>query len=206
MSQQRGTNRISVGAMSTIRLATHADIARAARTACRAFADDPVMRWLFPDDDEYEKDHQQMFGGIIRRWLATDSLYCTDDVTAMAGWVPPGRPEFAADDSEPVSEHPEWRRNRFAAIGEAMEANTPAEPHWYLNMLATHPDWQRQGLGAALMQTVFEIAGDQGLPCYLETETLENVAYYRHHGFEVQSEWHLADGGPHMWGMFRPIR
>jgi predicted N-acetyltransferase YhbS len=71
-------------------------------------------------------------------------------------------------------------------------------------MLATHPDWQRQGLGAALMGVVFEIAAEMGLPCYLETETVGNVAYYRHHGFEVRTEWDLPLNGPHMWGMLRP--
>jgi GNAT superfamily N-acetyltransferase len=76
-------------------------------------------------------------------------------------------------------------------------------------MLATHPDWQRQGLGAALMSEVFAIADEQRLPCYLETETPDNVAYYRHNGFEVRSEWQLdtdLDPGPHMWGMLRPPR
>jgi len=53
----------------TIRRATSADIARAARTASRAFAADPVMRWLIPDDDDYETNHQVLFGNIIRRWL-----------------------------------------------------------------------------------------------------------------------------------------
>ena len=53
---------------------------------------------------------------------------------------------------------------------------------------------------------MFAIADEQGLPCYLETETADNVAYYRHHGFEVRSEWDLAtahERGPHLWGMLR---
>jgi len=166
------------------------------------------MRWLIPDDHEYETQHQSMFGNIARRWLATDSLWCTDDVAAIAGWVPPGRPEVDPDGVVPI-EHPEWRVTRFIALREAMGANTPPEPHWYLNMLATHPDWQRQGLGAALMGAVFELADEDGLPCYLETETVVNVAYYRHHGFDVHTEWDVATDdseGPHMWGMWRPAR
>ncbi len=53
------------------------------------------------------------------------------------------------------------------------------------------------------MGSMFERAATEGLPCYLETETIENVAYYRHHGFEVRSEWDVPTG-PHMWGMLRP--
>ena len=192
----------------TVRRATGRDLPRIATTASLAFADDPVMRWLIPDDVEYERDHQAFFGNVARRWLATDSLWCTEDAVAMAGWVPPGRPDVDPDGVVPI-DHPEWRMARFAALGEAMGANTPAEPHWYLNMLATHPDWQRQGLGAALMAAVFEIADAEGLPCYLETETEVNVAYYRHHGFEVRTEWDVRtddSDGPHMWGMLRPAR
>ena len=186
-----------------IRLATVDDIGRVARTASRAFADDPVMRWLIPDDDEYESSHQIFFGNVARRWHATDSLWCTDDAAAIAGWVPPGRPAVEPDGLVDY-EHPDWRIERFGALREVMTANTPPEPHWYLNMLATHPDWQRQGLGAALMATVFEIADDEGLPCYLETETPENLVYYRHHGFDVRSEWDVPLDGPRMWGMVRP--
>lgn len=194
--------------MVTIRKASVTDLRRVARTASLAFFDDPVMRWLIPDDDDYETNHQVLFGNIARGWLATDTLWCTDDVAAMAGWVPPGRPEVEVEDRIP-HEHPEWRLARFAALRDVLGANTPDEPHWYLNLLATHPDWQRQGLGAALMAVVFEVADADGLPCYLETETEVNVAYYRRHGFDVRSEWDVAtDGsrGPHMWGMMRPAR
>lgn len=193
--------------MPAPRLATAADIARSASTIHRAFADDPVMRWFYPDDVEYDTDMPGLAATLVRRWIATSTLWCTDDAVAIAGWRPPGRPEVSVDG--PQVEHPEWRLARFAAIGSALAANTPPEPHWYLNMLATHPDWQRQGLGGALMSEVFAVADEAGLACYLETETAANVAYYRHHGFEVRTEWDLRAGddvGPHMWGMLRPAR
>ncbi len=186
-----------------IRPAGPADFGRIGFTAMRAFADDPVMRWFFPDDDEYVRTSPRLVQFMALRWHATDSLWCTDDGVAMAGWVPPGRPDVSQIE-RPELDHPQWRLDRFAAIGAALGANTPEEPHWYLNMLATHPDWQRQGLGTALMGAVFEIAAEMGVACYLETETYDNVAYYRHHGFHVRTEWDLPLEGPHMWGMLRP--
>lgn len=193
--------------MATIRRAASDDIPQLARTATRAFVDDPVMRWLFPDDAEYFEVNPQMVGYMCRRWSATESLWCTDDGVALAGWAPPGRPEVEIE--APTTVHPERRLAKFAALRASFAVHTPVEAHWYLNMLATHPDWQRQGLGAALMDEVLAVADEQGLPCYLETETGANVAYYRHHGFEVRTEWDLAterEPGPHMWGMLRPAR
>jgi ribosomal protein S18 acetylase RimI-like enzyme len=193
--------------VATIRKATDADVTQLARTYARAFAHDPVIRWFMPDDDEYEAEQLRFFAPIVRRWRFHDTVWCTDDGVAAAGWNPPGRPESEVVDLDPI-EHPPWRLERFAALREHMVANTPAEPHWHLNMLGTHPDWQRRGIAGSLMSIVFEIADAEGVPCYLETETTDNVAYYRHHGFEVRSEWDVATNdsrGPHMWGMLRQV-
>lgn len=194
--------------MATIRTARPDDAGVLATTYLRAFSDDPVLRWLLPTDDEYQSDGRRVFDSLVRRWLAQESLWCTDDGAAVAGWNKPGRPDVDVDDPDPV-EHPHWRVERLVALRDRLVEHTPPEPHWHLNMIATHPDWQRRGLAAALMRTVFAIADDAGVPCYLETETPENVAYYRHHGFDVRTEWDVATDdseGPHMWGMLRPAR
>jgi len=167
----------------------------------RAFVDDPVMRFLYPEDDVYLAAHGAVLHPAMTGWIALGEVWCTDDAAAVAVWIPPGRPEVPfPDDTEPP---PADRLERFGLVGEAMAAHTPPEEHWYLQLLATHPDWQRQGLGAALMDVIFRRAAAEGLPCYLETETVENVAYYRRHGFDVRSEWDVPTG-PHMWGMYRP--
>ncbi|MGE0511340.1 MAG: GNAT family N-acetyltransferase [Acidimicrobiia bacterium] len=186
-----------------IRKATPADLPRLCRTGMRAFADDPVMRWFYPDDAEYEAGGGAVFRWPMLRWLQWDETWMTDDGAALAAWIPPGRPEVVVPEPPPT-DHPEDRLARFAAIGEVMEANTPPEPHWYLNLLATHPDWQRHGLGAQLIEQVGSRAAQEGLPLYLETETIENVAYYSRLGFVVRTEWDVPLDGPHMWGMLRP--
>jgi len=187
------------------RRATRNDLRRLCVTAMRAFHDDPVMRWLIPDDEDYFVPGGEIFRGAVTGWLDHDELWCTDDVAGMAVWIPPGRPEPTTEPDPPVEKPPPDRAARFGILGPLMEANTPPEPHWYLQLLATHPDWQRQGIGARLMNVMFERADEAGIPCYLETETVENVAYYRRHGFDVRTEWDIPDGGPHMWGMLRPV-
>lgn len=196
--------------MATIRRATSADIRRLSITGMRAFHDDPVMRWLFPDDDQYFAEGGEVLRGPMTSWVSLGEVWCTDDVAALAAWIPPGRPEATATPEPPVADPDPELIERLGLLNHVVVEHTPPDDHWYLQMLATHPDWQRQGLGAQLMHHMFERADTDGLPCYLETETEENVVYYRRHGFEVRSEWDVPAWndapGPHMWGMMRPAR
>jgi ribosomal protein S18 acetylase RimI-like enzyme len=188
----------------------------------RAFTNDPIMRWLYPDDEVFLAPGGEIFRNIMGEWLRHNEVWTTDQSTALAVWLPPGRPELPpdpdsksepgsqSDSSEQAPEMPSELAQRVGLLIPLMDEHTPKEEHWYLQLLAAHPDWQRQGLGAELMAVQFERADSEGLPCYLETQTPQNVPYYRHYGFEVRSEWDvdpdgtLGEPGPHMWGMLRP--
>jgi len=189
----------------SIRKATEADLPRLCRTAMHAFADDPLLRWLFPDDADYYAGDGRTLRFMFRHWLAYDSTFTTDDSVAVAAFVPPGRPKVEVV-RDPDDIAAPGLAERFAVLGPLMAEHTPAEPHWYLNLLATHPHWQRQGLGASAIGPISEVCNSEGLAMYLETETPANVAYYSHLGFTVRSEWDVPLDGPHLWGMIRHPR
>lgn len=157
------------------------------------------MRWLFPDDNVFADG--TVMTDFFRRLIAHGHSLVTHDVAAFSLWIPPGRPEVSV---EPTSTEmpPEDLLVKFIALRDALATNTPTDEHWYLQMIGTHPDWQRRGLGSMLIAEGLTWARRDGLGIYLETETVENVAYYRHLGFDVRSEWDVAGGGPHMWGMW----
>ena len=189
--------------MSAVRKAVAADLPRLCRTTIEAFVDDPVMRWFWPTDEEYFVGDGLRFKPFLVRLLAHGQTFTTDDSVALAAFVPPGRPDVEVEPDPNPLPTSEDLAARFGAIGPLMAQNTPPEPHWYLNVLATHPHWQRQGLGTQLIQPIVEICERDGLPIYLETETVANVAYYSHLGFTVRTEWDVPLDGPHMWGMIR---
>jgi GNAT superfamily N-acetyltransferase len=171
-----------------------------------AFADDPVMRWLFPDDTEFFTGNGASVRFLFWRWMAYDQTFTTDDGVAVAAFIPPGRPDLGTEPERGAPAHTAERIEKFIALGALLQEHTPSEPHWYLNLLATHPDWQRQGLGALVMSPIAHACDREGLPMFLETETESNVAYYGHLGFTVRSEWDVPLNGPHMWGMIRQPR
>jgi ribosomal protein S18 acetylase RimI-like enzyme len=77
-------------------------------------------------------------------------------------------------------------------------------PHWYLMTVGTRTARQGQGLGSTLVEMGTSRADDAGVPCYLETGTDSNIAFYRKRGFEVVGQ---ADCyGYTLTGMIRPPR
>jgi GNAT superfamily N-acetyltransferase len=77
-------------------------------------------------------------------------------------------------------------------------------PHWYLMTVGTRRDRQGQGLGSALVEVGTSQADAAHLPCYLETGTDSNIAFYTKRGFEVAGRTEY--GGHTITGMIRPAR
>jgi GNAT superfamily N-acetyltransferase len=197
-----------------IRRATQADYARVERTTVRAFAGDPLARWMLPTEDEYNRLAPAFFGMALRRWMSVGEIWTTNDCVALAAWAPPdaSQPDDAitAELGAMFGQFGAEYHAKFGALTACIPVHRPAESHWYLNVLGTHPDWQGQGFGRLTTQPIHTRADVEGFGCYLETETEENVSIYYRLGYVVRSEWDLveADGtvGPHMWGMWRAPR
>lgn len=87
------------------------------------------------------------------------------------------------------------------ALGK-MEKVHPSEPHWYLAVLGTDPQYQGKGVGSALMAPVLQKCDAEGVPAYLESSKESNVPFYQRHGFEVKGEVNVKNG-PTLWPMWR---
>ena len=75
-------------------------------TAMRAFADDPVMRWLYPEDDVFFASGGEVFRPAMTGWIGLGEVWCTDDGVGAAIWIPPGRPEIDFTVDPPAPEPP----------------------------------------------------------------------------------------------------
>ncbi|HEY8216486.1 MAG TPA: GNAT family N-acetyltransferase [Acidimicrobiia bacterium] len=190
-----------------VRRATADDRAVSVRTAARAFVGDPFIRHLLPDDDRYEAHAEAFFGLLFDVRLAGGDLWCTDDCAAVAQWTPPGgnrRGDAWVDeqfDAVTGSLH-ELTYERMEALDALLAPGWPAEPHWYLGVLATDPGAPGRGLGSAVLAPGLARADADGLAAYLVTATEANVAFYRRRGFGVYVEVDLPDG-PHVWMLER---
>ena len=90
---------------------------------------------------------------------------------------------------------------RWAAVFTALDAAHPRMPHWYLGSLGVAPEAQGTGVGTALVADLLRRADAEQLPTYLETDRWENVAFYEHRGFRIESDIEVM--GVPAWCMWR---
>jgi GNAT superfamily N-acetyltransferase len=172
----------------------------------RAFYDDPVFGWLFPDDDRRLTQSRRYFAGRARILMRQDEVYTVEGGAAAAMWARPGEWRDPPLDvlRQLLALVPALGRRLPRSLGglHEIEDRHPLRPHWYLAVLGTDPEHQGQGLGSALLQPVLADCDRLEIPAYLETGKESNVAFYSRHGFQVTERIDLP-AGPPMWLMWR---
>jgi ribosomal protein S18 acetylase RimI-like enzyme len=194
----------------TVRPIARADVREAAGVMTRAFHDDPVMAWIFPDEQMRRRRLLSFFATAIRgnaRQGNTEVVVMNGQVLSCAIWLAPGtwRP-------------PLWRqvvalpsvivrlRSRLlvaSATFGALLAVHPDRPHWYLSGIGSDPPVQGSGAGGALMRSRLARCDAAREAAYLESSKESNVPFYERHGFRVTRELTVPAGGPTFWLMWR---
>jgi ribosomal protein S18 acetylase RimI-like enzyme len=174
----------------------------------RAFVDDPLMRWFFPDDDARPHACAALFGLFAEHYLVAGRV----DVVrrhrpaAVAMWRWPGFPNEQAETlpTVPGLMSALMGAGHAAEVGGAMRVIgglRPPEPYAYLHVLGVDPGSRRQGLGGEALRPGLEAARAAGLTACLETMNPANVPFYEAHGLSVRHEVQLGAGGPTVWAM-----
>ncbi len=195
--------------MSDVRRATKADLDGVTKALGRAFDDDPVMRWFFPDEKGRHENIERVFRMRVASLLGQDEVYTTDDHAGAAVWAQPGKWEMPPlEGLRFVARLLPLVRTRIGVLARgwgAIDRLHPKEPHWYLAILGTEPAAQGRGVGSALMQPVLEDCDRNEVGAYLESSKESNLDFYARHGFHVTGELDLPDG-PRVWPMWRDPR
>lgn len=147
-------------------------------------------------------------GALFDQRVGDGTVWVCDDGAAVSMWDAPGR--HGSDDEERAAVWREFHAvagpsgaEPLARYDAALFAVAPADPHWYLGVLATDPDRWGSGLATAVIEPGLARADDDGLPTCLETSTVSNRDFYRRRGF-TESTPVPIDGGPPTWWLTRP--
>jgi GNAT superfamily N-acetyltransferase len=178
---------------------------------CRAFYDDPIWAWAFPNDERRLEQYRIWWGLFMHSALPHGSIWMTEDRGAAALWIPPGQPELGEEDEarvepllrELLGPHAE----DVLTLLERFEASHPRHaPHHYLSLLGTHPNHRGQGKGMALLSENLDRIDTQGMPAYLESSNPVNHQRYERLGFVQVGEFSAPNGGPTAACMWREPR
>jgi ribosomal protein S18 acetylase RimI-like enzyme len=184
------------------------DVPELSVSLARAFLEDPVSEYLFPD--RRIKRLERYFRFQIRTmFLARGEAWTTQDLKAASLWMPPrhGPPSMA----EGVSQLPVIAilgRGTFRALRlvQMLESHHPRVPHFYLATIGTDPAMQGKGYGSAVLSAVLSRCDAQAVPSYLESSKEQNLSFYNRHGFEVVNEVVIPRTEVKLWLMWREPR
>jgi GNAT superfamily N-acetyltransferase len=190
-----------------IRTATEDEIPELARATTLAFAADPVLAYLQPDESRRAGRFERAMNYFLRTiWFQYGACYTTPGVVGASFWVPPGEAHMSV--WEQLRTVPGFARTfgrdvlRWLRVVTLLDRNHPREDHWYLPIVGVVPEWQGRGLGTALMRPILDRCDREGIPAYLEASTPRNRVCYERQGFVARQEIHIPDGTP-MWLMWR---
>jgi GNAT superfamily N-acetyltransferase len=197
-----------------VRPAQKADVRALSVTLGRAFYEDPIMKWMLPDDRVRAKGLPRMFAILTRRqYLGRGGVEVApngSDIGAATLWDPPSPPKPSRLDELMLMPAFLWifrsRAKAAQEVAELMKKVHPEEPHWYLMAIGSDPTVRGAGFGQALLRSRLDRCDAEHAPAYLESTKQETVPYYMRFGFEVTGEIKLPDGGPSMWPMWRAAR
>src|SRR3954447_9095978 len=183
----------------------------------RAFYDDPLFGFFVPNLLKQSKALTAFMNAGVKDAAPYGDVYVAHadgKVACAAVWLPPGMyPRGVRRDLKtyvrtlPTFVHCGPRIGRAFALLSAVDKahHELHEPHYYLGILGTDPQYQRTGAGSAALAPVLERCDTEGLPAYLETQKEANIAYYARHRFEVVQKIEV-DGCPPIWTLLRKAR
>lgn len=200
------TTSTTISQRPQVRKAAHTDDAQIAEVLGRAFFDDPVFRWIVPDDDRRRRISPEFFRVYNTTLLSYDETYIDHDGVGVVLWAPPRRPPIDDDDADAFARTMDdlfgvdvARLNEIVTLLDEHHPDGP--PHYHLQWAGVEPDRQGQGIGSALLTPGLQRCDRDQVPAYVDATSPRNERLYERHGFRLLDEIAPASGPPlfRMW-------
>jgi GNAT superfamily N-acetyltransferase len=183
----------------TTRVATPDDIHGIVDTVTSAFFDDPLWAPVFPDAAQRTAQSSEFWRLSVTSALRYPWTLATENLESVAVWIPPEGSELTEDEANGLDAFlvdlvGRDTADSILAIYDQFERATPAEPHFYLSLLATHDRHRGRGLGMDLLRDSLTRIDALGAPAYLESSNPANNARYASVGFRPVDEFVTPTG------------
>jgi GNAT superfamily N-acetyltransferase len=172
-----------------------------------AFASDPLWSRALARSDGTTAHQARFWKLYVEGAFRYPWVWVTKDGEATSTWIPPGGSELSEDQEQELTALADeflGAPDDFQELLARFEAAHPHDqPHYYLTLLATHPDHRGKGIGMALLEHNLELIDAEGMAAYLESSNPANVPRYASVGFEPVGQFAYPGGGPVVTTMWR---
>jgi GNAT superfamily N-acetyltransferase len=211
LAQVLAKYRLTVTSEFTARRAAAADTDLVTSIISLAFASDPVWGRALELPDGRTDHHPAFWRLSIEGALRYPWTWLAREGEATAVWIPPAGTEMTPEQESklvhlakeilgPASDTYLELLERFTA------AQPKTEPHYYLTLLATHPNHRGRGIGMELLSHNLALIDGERMPAYLESTNPANDDRYARVGFEPIGQFSFPGSGPIVTTMWRPAR
>jgi len=186
------------------RIAAASDVDQITATLWAAFASDPLWTWAFPSADKLDVWWRFLVEAAIPyRWV-----WVLGDYDAVSVWIPPGERELSEADEQRVAplmrELLGARADGVMALLDRFDRSHPHdEQHYYLSLLASHPEQRGRGLGMRLLAENLARIDERSMPAYLESSNPANIGRYERVGFRPVGSFSTPDDSHTVTTMWR---
>ncbi|NPD90246.1 MAG: GNAT family N-acetyltransferase [Asgard group archaeon] len=188
-------------------------INEAAEVFSRAFVDDPLVKWFFPEDSSRIEMSFSYFRFRIMYGVLYGEVYATSqDLEGIAVWIPPKNVKITNFKMLRSGGFRLMKDLGFELIGKLMSIGNFVSnihqrllnvPHWHLSPMGVAPEYQSQGFGSKLMRSMLKRLDEEKLPCFLETQNKNNAEIYRHYGYKIIDFTTIPNTDLQHWSMLR---
>ncbi len=189
------------------------NVSEASFVVARAFQDDLIDSYFFPNPEERKKKLPSFYEYRLGQAVRYGTVYATSpNLKGIAAWLP-----------YDLGEIPMWKMmltggfklfrkmgnkvtSKMMAVKDYVESKTTknaGDKYLHLEMLAVEPKFQWMGYAKKLLEPMFNRLDSENLSCFLETSTKKNVAFYQYFGFEVVEESTIPGTDVPFWDMLR---
>ena len=191
------------------------DVKEVIKVAGRAFQDDPVTIFAYPNETERKEKIQYGFYMLYKYGIKYGLTYAiSKNLEGITIWLPPGKVYPSIWTMMRLGGFYTMRKVglKLKAMKRTMtvfkyeeERHKHLVPynHWYVQNIAVKPEEQGKGYGGLLISTMLKTIESEGLPVYLETNTEKNVSIYQKYGFEILEHTIVPETDVPLWCMLR---
>lgn len=199
--------------LSDLTVLSKDQIKSASKVISKAFYNDPLMVYLFPDPGSRKNKLSLMMELLLRVGIKYGIVHLSSQkLEGVSIWLPSNNVKITTwmgllnggiSYFFKVGRKTVKKQNSLYSYTFSTHKRLVPSQYWYLSIIAVNPSYQGKGISRMLLNSMFEQIDKQNLPCFLDTNNEKNIPIYKHFGFKILKEYEISDTNVINWAMVR---